>query len=53
MRKHKEFATSFWGRASKSLPASVRERYKPQLKSAERFELALDRAIEFFRRPAH
>jgi len=54
MRKHKEFATSFWSRASKSLPASVRQRYAPQLKSAERLDLALDRAIEFFtRRPAH
>jgi hypothetical protein len=53
MRKHREFATSFWSRASKSLPASVRERYKSQLKSAERFELALDRAIGFFRGPAH
>lgn len=53
MRKHNEFVTSFWSRASKSLPTSVRERYKSQLKSAERFELVLDRAVEFFRRPAH
>ena len=53
MRKHREFVTPFWSRASKSLPTSVRERYKSQLKSAERLELALDRAIEFFRRPAH
>jgi hypothetical protein len=54
MRKHKEFATPFWNRASRSLPASVRQRYVSQLKSAERLELALDRAIEFFtRRPAH
>ena len=54
MRKHREFVTPFWNRASKSLPASVRQRYSPQLKSAERLELALDRAIEFFtRRPAH
>ena len=48
MRKHKEFATTFWNRASKSLPASVRERYRSQLKSAERLELALDRVIGFF-----
>jgi len=48
MRKHKEFATSFWSKASKSLPASVRQRYSPQLKSAERFDLALDRVIDFF-----
>jgi hypothetical protein len=53
MRNRKEFATSFWNSASKSLPAAVRKRYAPQLKSAERFELALDWAIEFFtRRPA-
>jgi hypothetical protein len=48
MRKHREFATPFWNRASKSLPASVRQRYAPQLKSAERFDLALDRVIDFF-----
>lgn len=54
MRKRNEFVTSFWSRASKSLPASVRDRYKSQLKSAERFDLALDRAIELFtRRPAN
>ena len=53
MRKHREFATAFWNRASKSLPASVRRRYAPQLKSAERFELALDRAIELFARRPH
>jgi hypothetical protein len=54
MRNRNEFATSFWTKASKSLPASVRQRYASQLKSAERLELALDRAIEFFtRRPTH
>lgn len=54
MRNRKEFVTPFWNRASESLPAQVRKRYRSQLKAAERFELALDRAIEFFtRRPAH
>jgi len=54
MRKNREFVTSFWNRASRSLPASVRQRYAPQLKSAERLELALDRAIEFLtRRSSH
>lgn len=48
MRKHNEFSTSFWRRASKSLPAAVRERYLPQFKSAERLELALDRVIGLF-----
>lgn len=54
MRKHKEFVTAFWSKASQSLPSAVRKRYLPQLKAAEGFELALDRAIEFFtRRQAH
>ena len=55
MRKHDEFATPFWRRASKSLPAGVRQRYRSQLKSAERLDLALDRLLEFFslNRPAH
>ncbi|HET7764306.1 MAG TPA: hypothetical protein VFK92_04380 [Burkholderiales bacterium] len=54
MRKHKEFVTAFWNRAAASLPAAVRKRYLPQLKAAEGFELALDRAIQFFtRRTAH
>jgi hypothetical protein len=55
MRKHSEFATPFWRRASKSLPASVRQRYLPQLKSAERLDLVLDRVLEFFsfHRSAH
>ena len=52
MRKQKEFATAFWSQASKSLPASVRERYVQQLKSAERLDLALDRWFEWFHRPA-
>jgi len=55
MRKHDEFATPFWRRASKSLTPYARQRYRSQLKSAERFELALDRVIEFFspHRPTH
>ena len=55
MRKHSEFATPFWRSAFKSLPTGVRQRYRSQLKSAERLELALERAIEFFsrHRPAH
>jgi hypothetical protein len=55
MRKHHDFATPFWRRASNSLPASVRQRYRSQLKSAERLDLVLDRVIEFLslNRPAH
>ena len=55
MPKHSEFATPFWRMASKSLPPHVRQRYRSQLKSAERLDLALDRVIEFFspHRSAH
>lgn len=48
MRKHSEFATPFWRSAFKSLPSGVRQRYLPQLKAAEGFELALDRVIALF-----
>jgi hypothetical protein len=41
-----EFKTSFWRRAFKSLPPIAQRRYRSQLKSAERWELALDRAID-------
>ena len=40
------FVTSFWRAAFQSLPAAVRERHLLQLKAAERWELALDKAIE-------
>jgi hypothetical protein len=64
MRERDEFATVFWRRASGSLPPAVLQRYLPQLKSAESFELALDRAVEAWKslaqllhlssqRPAH
>jgi hypothetical protein len=64
MRERDEFATAFWRRASGSLPPAVRRRYLLQLKSAESFELALDRAVEAWKslaqllhpsphRPAH
>jgi len=38
----KEFATPFWRAASKSQPPAWRRRYLPQMKSAERLDLALD-----------
>ena len=64
MRERDEFATAFWRQACGSLPPAVRRRYLPQLKSAESFELALDRALEAWKtlaqlmhlsphRPAH
>ena len=40
--------TNFWKGAAASLPAAVRTRYMPHLERAERWELALDAAIEGF-----
>lgn len=36
----------FWREAAKSLPVHVQARYAGYFESAERWELALDRAIE-------
>ena len=44
--KNREFKTKFWRDAAASLPA----RHKPLLQRAERWELALDGAIEFVSR---
>jgi hypothetical protein len=41
--------TAFWKSAAASLPATVRDRYMPHLERAERWELALDTAIEGFK----
>jgi len=45
-----EFVTPFWRAAFKSLPPAVRERHLPQLKAAERWELAFGEVIEAFSR---
>ena len=45
MRERDEFATAFWRKVSGSLPPAVRRRYLTQLRSAESFELAFDRAL--------
>jgi hypothetical protein len=50
MRNRNEFETLFWSEASKSLPTAVRRQYLTQLKTAERWELALDRAIDVLSR---
>jgi hypothetical protein len=42
--------TKFWKDAAASLPAPVRARYMRDLERAERWELALDRAIELVSR---
>ena len=38
--------TAFWKSAAASLPAQVRNRYLRDIERAERWELALERAIE-------
>ena len=38
--------TKFWRNAAASLPENVRLRYLADLAQAERFEIALDRALE-------
>lgn len=43
-----KFKTKFWRDAAARLPAGVRERHLADLQRAERWELALDRAIEAF-----
>jgi hypothetical protein len=48
MKKY-HLKTSFWRNAANSLPAAVRARYMTHLESAERWELALDAAIEGFK----
>jgi len=48
-RGHK-FKTKFWRDVAARLPAEVRERHLADLQRAERWELALDRAIERFSR---
>ena len=42
--------TPFWKRAAASLPPHVRARHIGQLEAAERWELALDGAIEAWSR---
>jgi hypothetical protein len=37
------FTTPFWRAMAQALPPGVRQRYLPQLKSAENFELMLDK----------
>jgi len=41
--------TPFWRSVSQSLPEPVRKRYLPELKAAEGFDLALDRAAGAWR----
>jgi len=45
-----QFATPFWNAAFKSLPPAERQRYRSQLRSAERWDLAIDDVIDVFSR---
>jgi hypothetical protein len=42
--------TTFWKKAAASLPAPARARHMGAIEQAERWELALDRAIEMVAR---
>lgn len=45
--------TKFWKDVAASLPAAVRERHRVDFERAERWELALDHAIEAWARFKH
>ena len=45
-----KFNTKFWQKAYDSLPPQARSRHATLLKAAERWELKLDAAIEFWTR---
>ena len=42
--------TPFWQKAAQSLPAPFRERYQGYFERAERWELALDEAVQLLSR---
>jgi hypothetical protein len=44
--KNRNLKTAFWRNAAASLPEEVRDRYVFDLERAERWELALERAVE-------
>ena len=46
----KDFVTSFWQQAYDKLPATSRAQYLTHMKAAERWELAIDDAIEVWSR---
>jgi hypothetical protein len=48
--KNRNLKTAFWRNAAASLPAEVRNRYALDIERAERWELALSRAIEVLTR---
>jgi len=45
-----KFRTPFWRAAYRSLPDSARERYLADIQRAERWELALDAAVDVLSR---
>jgi hypothetical protein len=48
--KNRNLKTAFWRNAAASLPVEVRSRYALDIERAERWELALGRAIELLAR---
>jgi hypothetical protein len=44
--RNRHLKTAFWRNAAASLPPEIRARYELDLERAERWELALGRAIE-------
>jgi hypothetical protein len=44
--ENRNLRTAFWRNAAASLPAEVRNRYALDLERAERWELAIARAVE-------
>ena len=45
-----QFATPFWNAAFNSLPPAERQRYRSQLRTAERWDLAIGDVIDVFSR---
>lgn len=44
--KNRNLKTAFWRKAAASLPEQVRDRYALDIERAERWELAIGRAVE-------
>jgi hypothetical protein len=52
MEKNRQFVTKFWQKAYDSLSPAAKRRHAFHMKSAERWELRLDSAVETWTRAA-
>lgn len=52
MRDRDQFVTRFWRKAYESLPPAAKQRHAFHMKSAERWDLRLESALEFCSRAA-